>query len=74
MTWLGFGQRFLNWNHALLKWISAASYPLYLLNPMVLLPADLLLMQWQANAFVGFVVLTMVTLIGTVALTALLQR
>ncbi len=74
VTWLGFGQRFLNVNHPLLKRASAASYPLYLLHPLFTLPGLLLVAHWQADAFIAFLMLTTTVLVGTLALTAILNR
>ena len=47
---------------------------IYLLHPMVLIPSSLLLQQWQANAFIGFLVVTTIALVGSLALAALLER
>ena len=74
VAWLGFGQRMLNVNHPLLKPAAAMSFPLYLLHPLVMLPALLLISQWQAAALPAFSVLTASVLLGTLALAALLKH
>lgn len=73
ITWLGVGQRFLNVNHSLLKRASTVTYPLYLLHPIVWIPSLFIVLPWQVNPFFGFVAQTVIVLIGTLALTALLQ-
>jgi len=74
IAWLGFGQRFLNVNRPLLKQATAASFPLYLLHPMVVIPSALVVTQWTANGLVAALMLTTIVLAGTLALTAVLGR
>jgi glucan biosynthesis protein C len=74
LAWLGVGQRFLNVNSRILSLAAPLSYPLYLLHPLVLAPATLLVARWQAPALLAFLVETSGVLIGTFALTALLKR
>jgi fucose 4-O-acetylase-like acetyltransferase len=71
---LGFGQRFMNVSHPLLKRATALSYPIYLLHPLLVFPAILLVAELPLNAFVAFPLLLAMVLGGTLALIAVLQR
>jgi peptidoglycan/LPS O-acetylase OafA/YrhL len=74
IAWLGFGQRYLNVNHPLLKRAGEASYPLYLLHPLLWMPGLFLVSQWQSNALIAFLVLMTIDLTGTLALIVILKR
>jgi peptidoglycan/LPS O-acetylase OafA/YrhL len=74
LVWLGLGQRFLNFNHPLLKFGCEVSYPLYLLHLLVWIPGVLLIGQIQIDALPSSLVLTALVLGGTLALTVLLKR
>ncbi len=71
---LGFGQRFLNVNRSVLKRAGALSYPIYLLHPILWIPAMFFVTQWQTNPFIDFLVLLTIVLGGTLALIAFLGR
>ncbi|MGE5140022.1 MAG: acyltransferase family protein [Rudaea sp.] len=74
VTLLGCAQRFLSRSHSLLKHAAEASYPLYLLHPLVWMPGILLIARLDVAAIPGFTAFTTGVLSGTYLLILLLKR
>lgn len=48
LSLLGYGRKFLNFNHRWLKYASEAAYPYYLLHQIVIMVLGFYVVQWQA--------------------------
>jgi peptidoglycan/LPS O-acetylase OafA/YrhL len=71
---LGLGHRFLNFNSQLLQFTSEPSYPFYLLHQTVLVAIGFYVVQWHVDVMLKFWMISTATLVGTIALYALLIR
>ncbi len=71
---LGLAQRFLNSGSALLRSACAASFPLYLLHPIIWIPAIFLVAQVNVPTSISFLLMAILVLGGTVSVIALLKR
>jgi hypothetical protein len=64
---IGFGEKYLNFNHRFLGYAGEAVLPFYILHQFVLLLIGYWVVQWQVNALVKYIViasLSFVTIMG----------
>ena len=74
MTWLGLGQKYLNFNHPVLRYTSEAAYPFYLLHPPVLIAIGFYVVQWDAGIMPKFWLICTTSWLGTGVLYEVLIR
>jgi glucan biosynthesis protein C len=64
---LGFGHRYLNRNSRLLRYLSEASYPFYILHLPVNTIIGYFVIQWPVSIAIKFLVINVVTILATYA-------
>jgi peptidoglycan/LPS O-acetylase OafA/YrhL len=60
---IGFGEKYLNFNHRFLGYASEAVLPFYILHQFVLLLIGYWVVQWQISALVKYIVISSLSLI-----------
>jgi peptidoglycan/LPS O-acetylase OafA/YrhL len=71
---LGFGHRYLNKSNRLLRYLSEASYPFYILHLPVNTIVGYFVIRWPASIAIKFVVINVVTTLATYAVYEVLVK
>ncbi|HEX2910126.1 MAG TPA: acyltransferase family protein [Chloroflexia bacterium] len=74
MTFLGFGQRYLNHNHRALQYLNEASYPTYILHLPVVVVIGYYVVQWDLPLLIKFGLIMVAALAVTYLIFELLVR
>lgn len=65
---LGYGYRYLNFNHPILKKLNEGVYPFYILHQTVIIVIGFQLLKWHLGVFEGFLILSTLSLLTCVVL------
>jgi peptidoglycan/LPS O-acetylase OafA/YrhL len=74
MAIIGFGEKYLNFNHRFLGYANEAVLPFYILHQFVILMIGYWVVQWPMNAFIKFMVIATLSFIAIVGLYDLLIK
>lgn len=66
LTMLAYGRRFLNFGNSLLKYLSEAAYPLYILHQTLIVVIGYYVVQWDIAVAAKFAVIVLLALAGSV--------
>lgn len=75
ITFIGYGQMYLNFNSKLLKYANEVAYPFYILHQTIIIAIGYYVIQWQAHILVKYsVVLSLTFLACFIAYEVLIKR